>query len=527
MQPDIRIFQKRYGLSNKDMAKICQCSLPTVQKWRSGEVKPAGPAQQLMRLLDHSAMGDPAKLRQLIHAVGRKADLAGAESMAGFEEIESSMTKVMDRLQLMLESRKKERELAESEARYRSMVEAQVNPICRWRPDTTLTYVNPVYAELFSNFGDNLIGRKWIDFVPESRRAMIQAVVSDTVRRGEPDYMLHESVDRDGKLIFQEWYDIPVKNERGDVVEFHSVGRDVTELVNLREQVGEALKTSLSLMELCEQPILLLCQRGTFLGMNDRFREEILKGDSCSQLKDLLPGNMSGKFRKQLQRLSKSGQMNYRVQLHGSTWILKARLLSFKPGQEKFIIIFYRDSLEESRQVIQTRLANEFIIGGTPVDFKLGRKELSSIEKDMARLGEETKVDRIYVFTFDWLEGVFDNILEWCAQDVKPHIDDLKRVPIDDYAWWVNRMRKRQWIKQENVDNLPRTAARVREILQAQGIRSVLVAPFEVDGEVAGFVGFDQTSHERVWHSQEHQALEKLVAKASCLVEQAKCQAGH
>jgi DNA-binding transcriptional regulator YiaG len=31
-------FQERYNLKNRELALLCGCSLPTVQKWRSGNV---------------------------------------------------------------------------------------------------------------------------------------------------------------------------------------------------------------------------------------------------------------------------------------------------------------------------------------------------------------------------------------------------------------------------------------------------------------------------------------------------------
>ena len=51
------------------------------------------------------------------------------------------------------------RRLRESEERYRSLVEAQPDPICRFLPDTTLTFVNRAYAQFYGREPEELIGR--------------------------------------------------------------------------------------------------------------------------------------------------------------------------------------------------------------------------------------------------------------------------------------------------------------------------------------------------------------------------------
>ena len=62
------------------------------------------------------------------------------------------------------------RRLRESEERYRSLVEAQPDPICRFLPDTTLTFVNRAYAQFYGREPEELIGRRWLDFAAKDER---------------------------------------------------------------------------------------------------------------------------------------------------------------------------------------------------------------------------------------------------------------------------------------------------------------------------------------------------------------------
>jgi PAS domain S-box-containing protein len=507
---DIKLFQKRYALANRDMAHVCQCSLPTIQKWRSGEVTPSGSAQQLMRLLDYSAKGDPARLRDLLSAMNRQIDPVGKAPDDDLEEFENSVSKVVNRLELMLESRRKDKELAESEARYRSMVEAQNDPVCRWLPDTTLTYVNSAYADLFSNHGHDLVGRKWIEFVPENRRQAVLTLVSDIVRRGEPEITKHESIGKDGKLQFQQWRDIPILDEKGDVLELHSIGRDQTELMTLRRAFKELDKVNSSLMSLCEQPILIFERDGKFVETNECFRHQILKRNKWTHLEDMFPAMPMKRFKRLLERLSESGQMLYQIQLDGQVTGMRIRVLSEIPGQERYLALFEKSGELSERTVLQTRLSKEVILNGESVPFDLARKAKVALQRQMHTVGTSNHVDRVYVFTFDDETGFFDNILEWCAEGVEGHLDELQRIPQEDYPWWMKRLRKKQWIQVEDTQSLPRTAAHERALLVAQGIRAVLVAPLERNGDVCGFIGFDQNDTRRVWHGQEVEALRQF-----------------
>src|SRR5689334_546459 len=48
--------------------------------------------------------------------------------------------------------------LRESEERYRDVVESQTDMVCRFLPDTTLTFVNNAYCRFFGRSRDEMIG---------------------------------------------------------------------------------------------------------------------------------------------------------------------------------------------------------------------------------------------------------------------------------------------------------------------------------------------------------------------------------
>ncbi|HSN90039.1 MAG TPA: PAS domain S-box protein, partial [Anaeromyxobacteraceae bacterium] len=73
------------------------------------------------------------------------------------------------------ERRQAERALAESERRYRSLVEDMPALVCRFRPDGVLTFVNQHYCDTFG-FQDRseVEGRDFFRFIPEPKREEVR-----------------------------------------------------------------------------------------------------------------------------------------------------------------------------------------------------------------------------------------------------------------------------------------------------------------------------------------------------------------
>jgi hypothetical protein len=140
-----------------------------------------------------------------------------------------------------IDARKRvEQRLRDSEARYRAMVEAQSDAVCRWLPDTTLTFTNAGYRSMFGLDEREATGRKWLDFVPEEERVGLARFIAELAADPRTISYEHPVFAADGSVRHFLWTDVPLFGAAGDLVEFQSVGRDITE----RKQAEAALRDS-------------------------------------------------------------------------------------------------------------------------------------------------------------------------------------------------------------------------------------------------------------------------------------------
>lgn len=125
------------------------------------------------------------------------------------------------------------------EAQYRTLVESQVDLICRWQPDSTLTFVNSAYCRFFGKTREALLGTRFLDRVPEQHRQELAEHVRSQADNPRMATREIEACNAMGEWRWQSWHDCPLFDEQGRLLEFQSVARDITEeklaLERLRE----------------------------------------------------------------------------------------------------------------------------------------------------------------------------------------------------------------------------------------------------------------------------------------------------
>lgn len=124
------------------------------------------------------------------------------------------------------------------------------------------------------------------------------------------------------------------------------------------------------------------------------------------------------------------------------------------------------------------------------------------ISQALARVGSASDVDRAYVFEVTALPDeshVASHRFEWVREGIEPQLDnpELQGIPLQEagYGRWIRLLSDYQPVF-GLVDEFP---AEEQPLLTMQNILSLLVIPIFSDGELWGFVGFDDCRRRKVW----------------------------
>ena len=159
--------------------------------------------------------------------------------------------------------------LRRSEERYRAIVEDQTEMICRSLPDTTLTFVNDSYARYFGMAPAELLGNKFIDFIPETDAIAMREFLGSF----EPEHPVktaeHRVIRSDGEECWHQWTDRAIYDNAGNLVEFQSVGRDITERKRTEAALQKSEELNRAVLGSLRDQIAVLDRNGEIIAVND------------------------------------------------------------------------------------------------------------------------------------------------------------------------------------------------------------------------------------------------------------------
>jgi PAS domain S-box-containing protein len=125
-----------------------------------------------------------------------------------------------------------EKSLAESESRYKQLVEDVSDWV--WAIDTEgrYTYSSPVVESILGYKIDEVIGKSTFDFIIPEDQEVSREVLDDAVRvQGPIVGLMSRNRRKDGSIRYLEASGKPVFDERGKLIGFRGIDRDVTERV--------------------------------------------------------------------------------------------------------------------------------------------------------------------------------------------------------------------------------------------------------------------------------------------------------
>ncbi|MDW7680088.1 MAG: PAS domain S-box protein, partial [bacterium] len=407
--------------------------------------------------------------------------------------------------------KKAEHALQISERKYRGIFENVQDVYFRTTSDGIIIDVSPSVRAFTNNEPDKIIGKNVADlyYDPKERRRFVRDLLRN---RQVSDYEIQLRV-TDSKLIRSSVNAHVIVDSGGNFIGTEGFIRDVTERYKTRLQIEKERNRAQQYLDITGVILLVLDQNGRVKLINKKGCE-ILGYDEHEILNknwitNFIPKKIQRKIRtiyKQLMRGKITNNEN-----------VENRIIT-KTGEER--IIGWRNTLlrDKNGKIIGVLSSGEDITERKQAEHEIKRhlnfQEISArisyqfvAEKDLnvainnllADIGKLSGAGRAYLFQLREGGAIMNNTHEWCASGASPQIENLQNLATASLPWWMEKLRNGETIHIKDVSKLPPEATAEKQILEQQAIKSLIVLPVHVRGELAGFIGFDDVTNPGEW----------------------------
>jgi PAS domain S-box-containing protein len=205
--------------------------------------------------------------------------------------------------------RRAEEEAQRNADRYRSVVETQSELVCRFLPDTTLTFVNDAYCRFWNKPREQLLGRKFIELIPEAaRQTVLERIV--TLETGVDSHE-HAVTLPDGTVGWHHWVNCAILDSQGRRVELQGVGRDLSDRRRAEEALAQAEARNSAMLRAIPDLMFVLQRDGTYVDYHSRSETVLFVAPGQfigRNVRDVLPAPLADTMLEALERASRGDE---------------------------------------------------------------------------------------------------------------------------------------------------------------------------------------------------------------------------
>lgn len=282
-----------------------------------------------------------------------------------------------------------EEALRESEDRYRSMIESQTELICRFLPDTTLTYVNDAYCRYFGKSRDELIGTEFTKLLPPAIRSWAKDQITALVLNPRTTTSEHEVLRPDGSIGWHQWANHAIPGADGKILELQAIGRDITERKRAEQALLESNERNQAILRAVPDLMFLQNKEGLYLDYYAREREDLLVPPETfigKNIREVLPAELAEKIMtsfKQLDGTVDSQVLEYSLDIAGEERHFEARIVSAEGDK---VLTIVRNVTESRRAADALRASEEKLLISNREGRELAARLITAQESERRRI---------------------------------------------------------------------------------------------------------------------------------------------
>jgi PAS domain S-box-containing protein len=377
--------------------------------------------------------------------------------------------------------------------------------------DRVLIDINPAASRLIHRSASEIIGKP-IETILSDRLDLVQRYLDTIDAQAEIELNKNQWVE----LRFSPLYD-KKKQLSGRII----VIRDITERKKAAAEMAFQRNFFLQVMNATANGITVTNDKNLFEYVNPAFARLI--GCPPEQLIGMSPVNFTvdedlDLIKEEHRQQQEGFSSNFELRLKGSGGYVTPVLVNAVPrqqGEQYLGTIAAITDLTEYKQIHENlkyreRFEQELVhLSADFVNLPNGDID-GALTNALNRIGNFCQVDRAYIFRFNPDQDSMSNTHEWCAEGISPEIENLQNLPNAILPRWINELRAFKDIYIPSIIDLPEEWQAEKEILQPQGIQSLIVVPMIYAHTLMGFIGFDSVRQTRKWKEEEIHLLRVL-----------------
>lgn len=131
-------------------------------------------------------------------------------------------------------------------------------------------------------------------------------------------------------------------------------------------------------------------------------------------------------------------------------------------------------------------------------------------------MGKATKADHLFYYENDFETNLFSQKFKWAKEGIPLQITKLQPFTHENIKEIISQAKNKRYFK-SIIRNLKDSF--FKELMIANGIKSILILPIFIKDEFSGFIGFDDCSKEKKWSEDEINILQTLANNISSALE--------
>jgi len=178
------------------------------------------------------------------------------------------------------------------------------------------------------------------------------------------------------------------------------------------------------------------------------------------------------------------------------------------PLEAGSLLIFRRENGQSG-----TSHGQELLFGITRWLLSLSAPQFDEgIDFVLAELGHFLDVDRCYLFRYDREARTVSESHDWGSGYIQSDTEKLQNLPVDELPWFWERIERAEPVLVDDTAGLPEQASREKTFCRARKVRSLMIVPLLIDGDLYGFLGVSSIRAARHW-TEEDARLLRLVGE--------------